>query len=280
MPRNLPREGKSFRVELGGDGLHAETVGVQAEDPADDLSLGLEDDPCRAVGSVRRPIAEKPTAGAATGEGAARQPAVGLVAQVVEVELVDQALDGDLELGHLVAGLDAVGDGDELDAVALEATKEGERFDEIARQPRQVVDEDGGEGRGRRERSGHEALIRRALLDAEPGQGRVLVDVLIQDLPAHLRRESTTVPDLVVQGGGALHVGTEPRVDGALFHDAELSVLSAVARSARAVCASSPARKSSHCWMDREYSTARRGGGTDRWRVRDTGELAAAFGLE
>ena len=173
MPGGLAREGKSLGIELGGEGLHAETVRIQAEDPADDLGLGLEDDPVGAVGPGRGPIAEEPAAGAAAGEGAARQPAMGLVAQVVEIELVDQALDGDLELGHLVAGLDVVGDGDELDAVALQATKQGEGFDEIAREPRQIVDQAGGEGRGRREGGGHEALIRRALLDAEPRQGGV-----------------------------------------------------------------------------------------------------------
>src|SRR5262249_15115597 len=78
-------------VELGSDGLHAEAVRVQAEDPADDLGLRLEDDPVGAVGPRRRPVAKEPAAGAAAGEGAARQPAMGLVAQVVEVELVDQA---------------------------------------------------------------------------------------------------------------------------------------------------------------------------------------------
>src|SRR5262249_36298056 len=67
-------------------------------------------------------------------EGATREPPVGLVSEVVEVQLIDQALDRDLELRHLVAGLDAVGHRNELDAVALQPTVELERLHEIARQ--------------------------------------------------------------------------------------------------------------------------------------------------
>ena len=115
---------------------------------------------------------------------------------------------------------DAVGDGDQLDAVALEPAVEPEGLDEIAREARQIFDEDDGERWGGGQRGGHEALVRRPVLDAESRPGGVLVHVLAPDLPAHAVRKLAAGADLVLEGGGALHVRAEAGVDRARLHEA------------------------------------------------------------
>jgi hypothetical protein len=84
-----------------------------------------------------------------------------------------------------VAGLNTVSDGDELDAMALEPAVELEGFHEVPREAGQVVDQNHRERRVGGERCGDEALVGRPMLDAEPGQGGVMVDVPLRDLPTN-----------------------------------------------------------------------------------------------
>ncbi len=104
--------------------------------------------------------------------------------------------------------------------MALEPAVEPEGLDEIAREAREILDHDDRERWGGGQRGGHEALVRGPVLDAESRPGGVLVHVLILDLPAHAVRELAAGADLVLEGGGALHVGAEAGVDRARRHEA------------------------------------------------------------
>src|SRR5207245_1699149 len=117
--------------------------------------------PLGALRAARGSVTEQPPAGAQTLEGPTRHSSVSLVPQVVEVELVHQPLDRDLQLRHLVGRLDAICNGDELDAGALQPAVELERLHDVSREARQIVDEDDGEGPHARERGRYEALVGR-----------------------------------------------------------------------------------------------------------------------
>src|SRR5262249_48225478 len=85
--------------------------------------------------------------------------------------------------------------------------------------------------------------------------GGVLIDVVLDDVPAHLRREPPAVTDLVVEGGRALHLGAEARVDGAALHEVDGSRTGPTPTTrgacwSRAARASKPATKSSQARVD------------------------------
>src|SRR5919106_2360610 len=64
--RRLGGEGQSLSVQLHGDGLQAQTVGVHVEDSSDDRRLGLEDDPFGALGPGPRPVTKQMAAGSSS----------------------------------------------------------------------------------------------------------------------------------------------------------------------------------------------------------------------
>src|SRR5262249_6394276 len=100
-----------------------------------------------------------PAARAQSLECLSGQSPVGLVAQVVEEQLVDQALDGDVELGHLGGGLDLFRHGHELDAVSLQASVQPQGFNQVPGDPGEIVDQDDGKGWRNGQGRGDQALV-------------------------------------------------------------------------------------------------------------------------
>jgi hypothetical protein len=146
-----------------GDRLHASPVRVLAEDLADDRRfsrLDLEPSGRATIvgpGIARHgngPVAVEAAARAQTSRDGPRKPAVGLVAEIVEVELVDQALDGKVHLGALPTCGDPVTHPDQLDALETEARGDAEELGHVTGEPRQIFDQDDLEGRRRAQRRG------------------------------------------------------------------------------------------------------------------------------
>jgi len=76
------------------------------------------------------------------------QAAQRTIPEVVEIQLVDDGLHRDDQLRELMPGFDAVGDGDQLDAEALEQAHQPKDFRRIAGQAREIVDQQHLEGGG------------------------------------------------------------------------------------------------------------------------------------
>jgi len=102
-------------VQLEGDGLHAPSGGVLPEDPLYDgglLGVDLEPGGSRVLGAPAgrlygdRPVAEDPASGTQAPGRAPSEPPMGLVPEVVQVEFVHQALDGEVHLPARFAGGD------------------------------------------------------------------------------------------------------------------------------------------------------------------------------
>src|SRR6267143_4772758 len=102
-------------VQRESDGLHALAGGVISEDPAHDLGflrLDLEPGGRRMLGSPAgclhgdRPVAEDPAACTPPPGGAPGEPPMGLVSEVVQVEFVHKAVDGELYFSPLLAAGD------------------------------------------------------------------------------------------------------------------------------------------------------------------------------
>jgi hypothetical protein len=91
-------------------------------------------DGVKAIGDVPRRIAS---------ERAALESAEGLVAQVIEVQIGNQALDGKRELRVLRARVDTVGNADQGDLAVLQLLEDLRRVGEVARDPRHVFGDDG-----------------------------------------------------------------------------------------------------------------------------------------
>ena len=113
---------------------------------------------------------------------------------------------------------DAIRHCDQLNAVALQPAVELERLHKVSGQARQIVDQDDGKEWHGREGGRYEALVGRPMLDSEPGHGRVLIDVVLEDFPSALSGKPPAVADLVLQRGRPLHLGAEPGVDGTTLH--------------------------------------------------------------
>ena len=152
---------------------------------------GLDDEPCgrrppgfHAVLDGCRAIPEDPAARTPAADHAADEAAVSFLPEVVQIEFVDKALDGQLHLGALLGGRDAVTDPDEFDPLEANAMVETEQLARISREAGEVLDEDDLE-RGRRvEGRGEELLVARAMLNAEAGEGGILVGRDDRPLPA------------------------------------------------------------------------------------------------
>jgi hypothetical protein len=72
---------------------------------------------------------------------------MGLVAEIVEVELVDQTLDGDVHLRALLARGDPITYPDQL-PLEPEARGDAQELGHVSRETRQILDQHDLEGRG------------------------------------------------------------------------------------------------------------------------------------
>jgi hypothetical protein len=96
-----------------------------------------------------------------------------LVPEVVQVQFIHEALDGEVDLSTLLAAGGAIAHRHDVDALETQAVVEAEELTGVPRQAGEVLDEDRVKlGRGRAGR-GHELLIARTWLDAEAGQGGI-----------------------------------------------------------------------------------------------------------
>jgi hypothetical protein len=175
--RPARRERNPLVVERADDRFHAAPGDVVAKHAPHDVGLAFVDLESRRHGPFPGPrllgyrhgaIAKDPAACAESASHPARESAVGLVPQVVEVALVDESFDGEVHLRALGSGGDPVAHPDQVDA------SEPKAMVDIARQPRQILDEDHVERLGRRERGRQELLIAQPVLDAEPRERGVL----------------------------------------------------------------------------------------------------------
>src|SRR5437016_1167661 len=125
-PRLLPGERDAVAVEGMGDGVQALTVRILTENTAHDGGLARLDDepcgrrprvPCAGVLDWRCAIPEDPAPRAPAAGHAADEAAVSFLPEIIQIEFVDKALDGQLHLGALLGGRDAVTDPDEFDPV-------------------------------------------------------------------------------------------------------------------------------------------------------------------
>jgi hypothetical protein len=73
---------------------------------------------------------------------------VGLVAEIVEVELVDEPLDGDVHLRALLARGDPITHPDKFDALEPEARGDAQELGHVSRETQQILDQHDLEGRG------------------------------------------------------------------------------------------------------------------------------------
>jgi hypothetical protein len=96
-----------------------------------------------------------------------REASMGLVPEVVQVELVDEALDREVDLGALPVRGDPIAHPDQFDASEPEAAVETHELAHIAGQTREILDQKHLEGGRRGERGNEELLVTRAVLGAE-----------------------------------------------------------------------------------------------------------------
>ena len=183
-----------------------------------------------------RPVAEDPAAGTQPSGDATGEPTMGLVPEVVQVEFVHETLDGEVDLPTLLAAGDAVAHPDDVDALEAQAMVETEQLAGVPRQAGEILNHDGVELRRGRTGRGHELLIARALLDAEAGEGGIVVGR--DDHPALPLGVGPTQLNLVVDGGGGLQVSGIPGVDRTALHlmpprSANSCMASAASSSAR-----------------------------------------------
>jgi hypothetical protein len=141
---------------------------------------------------------------------------VGFGPEIVEIQLVDEALDRERDLTALVHGTDAVGHADEVDTLEAEAMVQTQDLGEIPREAGDVLDEDQIERRRDLERRGDEGAVTRPVLDAEARERRVLESS--DHRPALAFGERLTEPDLVEDRAGRLKVAGVPCVDRATLH--------------------------------------------------------------
>nr|WP_240498725.1 hypothetical protein [Thauera propionica] len=142
-------------VEVGGDALAAPPVAVALVDLAHRGRLGWLDLEHMDVAHGHRSIAEGHAAGVATALQLAREAAVRLVAQVVEVDLVDEAAHCAVDLAAAALGVVAVGHTDDADAAVLEATHHALLLDHVAAQAVEAFDQQHRKAAG--QRVGHQA---------------------------------------------------------------------------------------------------------------------------
>src|SRR5262249_45748140 len=125
-----------------------------------------------------------------------------LLPEVVEVELVDESLHGELNLRALAACGNPVAHTDDFDAAKLEPSIEAEELARVAGQPREIFDP-GESERGRRgERRLEELMVAGAMFDPEAGEGRI---VELRATPSKLvndTRRASVAPTWMPPSGG------------------------------------------------------------------------------
>ncbi|WP_027072407.1 hypothetical protein [Luteimonas sp. J29] len=203
-PGAAARRGHPVPVQAGDDLARRPAGQVLGVDPADDLGLVLAD---LALAGGADAVAVRQAAGAGAVERAAHEAAMGLLAQVVEVELAHEAAQAHLGLVALPAGVQAVADADDAHAGEGESARGLRRLDAVARQAGEVVDQDHVEPR----RVGEQAQVSRPVV-AGAGDGGVGVDHRLR--PAHARGVLAAVAQLVLERGLALGVGRVAGVGG------------------------------------------------------------------
>ena len=150
--------GDELLVKKPGNRRSGLTVGVGLEDADDDGSLiGIDADlePLGAGAALgvaangpggKGPIAER---GFGEEEAAAlltQLTAQSLGLQITDIGLVEDAAELNHQRGVRIRGVEAVGDGDDPDALQLEVHHHAEGEEGVAGQPREVVDQDDVEG--------------------------------------------------------------------------------------------------------------------------------------
>ncbi len=133
----------ALAVQREGEGLHALSRGVVPEDPLHDRRLRRVDlEPgrsrvlCAPTGCLHRgrPVAKDAAAGTQAPGGAAGEPAVGLVPEVVQVQFIHEALDREMDFPTLLAAGDAIAHPHDVDALEPQAMVEAEEFAGVPRQ--------------------------------------------------------------------------------------------------------------------------------------------------
>ncbi|MGB6054636.1 MAG: hypothetical protein WBG17_05290 [Burkholderiaceae bacterium] len=208
-PGAAARTGHALAVQLVGDLARRTAQRVAFEDVAHPACLVFVDHLLRSLAIAYTGVAVGQAAGAVTVERLPHQSAVRLLGQVVEVELGHQAAQAGLQLVAVALGVDAVGHTDHANAGELQAPDRLRAFDVIARQPRQIVDQQHVEGvDGRRVEHG---------LVAGPvaaGAADRLVLVQRRRRPAHALAVNLDVAQLVADRRLALGVGRKSAVGG------------------------------------------------------------------
>nr|WP_235872505.1 hypothetical protein [Pseudoxanthomonas winnipegensis] len=125
--------------QAGGDLAGAAAGQVLGEDPTHcGCLLGVDG----ALTGRGHPVAIGQAAGAGAGERPTGEPAVCLVAQVIQVQLTHQAAQADPQLVRLVGGVDGITHRDHPHAAELEPAHLLLHFHAVARKAGQVVQQD------------------------------------------------------------------------------------------------------------------------------------------
>nr|WP_240183461.1 hypothetical protein [Arenimonas caeni] len=192
-------------VQPGRDRTRRLAGQVLGEDPPHHRRLLGVDHPLARLRA--HAVAVGQAAGAGAVERAAHQSAVGLLGQVVEVDLGHQPAQAHVHLVALLVGVDAVADADQAHAGEAKPLHCALHFLAVATEAAKVVDQHHVERRGR----GQQALVL-GPIGARTADGCVLENH--RRRPPHARAVGAAVPQLVLERGLALLVGAVPRIGG------------------------------------------------------------------
>lgn len=229
VPDAASRSGDVLRVECLGDGAGTDATGECLENAPHDRRLCGIDLPQSAIEvAVGREFANNPIAIGWKADGAAAPDhpllaAMRLLGKVFQEPGIHHALEGDMQVVDPVVGqgddpgtgidhqLVQAGDMLEVAGKAIQALRQ---YDIHTPLPQR----------------GQHGLITRAK-NRCPGDG--VIGEHLRHLPVLFVRAGAADADLIVDGGLALQVGTEPRVDGGAHHD--VSILGSCVRSRKIV---------------------------------------------
>ncbi|MCP1375982.1 hypothetical protein NC595_18190 [Dyella sp. Sa] len=194
-------------VQRRRDLPRAAAVDVFGVDPAHHGRLRLVD---LALPVAQRPVSIGQAAGAGARERAPSEAAVGLLGQVIQVQLRHQAAQAGVELVVLACGVDAITHADQAHAAEAQALDHHAQLFLVAPEARQVIDQDHVE----QVRVAQQLLVSGAI-QPRAAHGGILVH--LRRGPALPGAEGSAVPELVLEAGFPLAVGAETGVCGC-FH--------------------------------------------------------------